>query len=637
MSLLQETISKILPPNEEAGKIVAEKLQNIFGSKHKKLGELENLLLKYVKITGEISPQIPKKCTIITCGDHGVAEMNISAYPQETTTHMTRNYVESKGAVANAMSNFCKSDMVVVDMGIVTPVEEGFGILNRRLGYGTKNFTKGPAMTKEDAQKAIETGIALVEEKVKEGYRCFLPGEMGIANTSSSAAMIATLCDLTPEEATGRGTNISDDRLKVKIDVVRKGIEVNKPDKNDGLDVMAKLGGFELACITGIILGAAANKSFVVLDGFNTGAAALVANAIAPNCKDYLMASHLAAEPAHGAILKKLNLHPYMDLRFRLGEATGSSIAVNILDCAISIYNALEKGNTNGEFKVEIPHFNKITGIVYDSHLPKFPKPDLDIKKKCRYRIDNLTKPIYSLGRLEDLAEKIASIKKEIKPTMVNKEILVISSTGKISEIDYNFIKSLSYHASSSFHIIKRGEDAESKTVEDFLNDGYSYGKTISDVNVLGISFLNLDMEDKFIKYLKYAYENYVKKDREYTISLEEFMALKTTEGVKDFAFCVGTILGAISKGILVLSDDYFSIMALKYAIRISESAKDYILFLKPDYLDLDLDINGGVISALGMKLIDAGLQMMKDMKTFAEAKVAIATDGPGKGIQVDK
>ena len=216
MSLLNQTIRKILPPDQRAIKFVRHKLAQTMTNPDG-LGELQNILLRYVGITGQINPEIPKKFTIIACADHGVAEMNVSAYPQETTAHMTRNYLVSKGAVANAMSNFCGSDMIVVDMGIKAPVDDIPGLLNRKIAPGTNNCAKGPAMTREQAIEAIETGIRLVNHYAAQGYCCFLPGEMGIANTTASASIVACLCNLTPKQATGRGTNISDERLAIKI------------------------------------------------------------------------------------------------------------------------------------------------------------------------------------------------------------------------------------------------------------------------------------------------------------------------------------------------------------------------------------------------------------------------------------
>ncbi len=605
------------------------------------LGELKELLLRYVGITGQLNPEIPKKFTIITCGDHGVAEMNVSAYPQETTAHMTRNYLVSKGAVANAMSNFCGSDMIVVDMGIKAPVEDIPGLIDRKIAHGTANCTKGPAMTRQQAQKAIETGIELVNEYAAKGYRCFLPGEMGIANTTSSAAMVAAFCNLTPEKATGRGTNISDERLAIKIEVVRRALAVNKPDPTDGLDVMSKLGGFELAAITGIILGAAANRCFVVLDGFNTGSAALAAQALCPQITSYLMASHLAAEPAHAAILDKLGLQPYMDLHFRLGEATGSSIAVNILDCAVkayqSVYRAALSDRTN-LIKPNLPIAEPELGTSFFKKIRRLPQPDEEARKKCRFRIDNLTKPIYSLGRIEEIAEDIAGITGNIRPTSLRKKIIIMTPPESCSVLQHCLTQSFARHAGAGYHFTAAPQNPQSeKTLSYSLMQGINYGAKLKDIDVLGLSCceshpreicgtlgINLEHElcnsDGTLRYKK-----------------QEFLALEPDQLLSQIAFMAGIAIGAASRSILVLSDDKASVIALKYALAIAPDIKPYLMFVCPDYLDLDITTSGGCICALGMKLIDASLQMMKDMRTFAEAKVAIANDGPGAGIQVEK
>lgn len=640
MSLLQDTIARILPPDTRAIKFVETKLDKTM-SNSGGLGELKELLLRYTGITGQINPEIPKKFTIITCADHGVAEMNVSAYPQETTAHMTRNYLVSKGAVANAMSNFCGSDMIVVDMGIKAPVDDIPGLIDRKIAHGTQNCAKGPAMTREQAQKAIETGIELVNEYAAKGYRCFLPGEMGIANTTSSAAMVACFCGLTPEKATGRGTNISDERLAVKIEVVRQALAVNKPDPSDGLGVMAKLGGFELAAITGIILGAAANRCFVVLDGFNTGSAALAAQAICPQITDYLMASHLAAEPAHAAILEKLGLHPYMDLHFRLGEATGSSIAVNILDCAIKAYQAVCRSSLSGRtslIKPHIPHADDNVSASFLRRARALPEPDEESRRKCRFRIDNLTKPIYSLGRIEELAEKIAGIKGEEKPVSVRKKILVITPPESCSLVQHCLTQSFAVHAGAGYHFTTPPQGAlDGKSLSYSFMQGIAYGSKIKDVDVLGLSCCEAHPREICgTLSLSIEHELY-NPDGSLRYTKQEFLALPPEPLFVRTAFLAGIAVGAASRSILVLSDDSASVIALKYALELVPAAKPYIMFVCPDYLDLSITTGGGCICSLGMKLIDASMQMMKDMKTFAEAKVAIANDGPGAGIQVEK
>ncbi|MDR3589498.1 MAG: nicotinate-nucleotide--dimethylbenzimidazole phosphoribosyltransferase [Negativicutes bacterium] len=336
MSLLQETLAKIGPLDEA----VMEKVQNRLDALTKpagSLGRLEDMVRQYAGITGEERPEIPGKCMVLMAADHGIAELGVSAYPVETTVHMTRNYLSAKGAGANALANYCGADMAVVDMGVAASVGELPGLWRRKIGPGTRNFTLGPAMTRQQAVQAVETGIEVVNEMVEKGYRCFSLGEMGIGNTTSSAAIVAAFAGIDPEQATGRGTGISDSRLQVKIDAVRRGLAVNRPNPADGLDVLAKVGGFEIGGLAGVILGAAANRALVVIDGFNASAAGLIANALQPLCKYYMLASHLSAEPAHNKMLDLLGLTAYIDMGLRLGEATGASLAMDLLDVSLKV------------------------------------------------------------------------------------------------------------------------------------------------------------------------------------------------------------------------------------------------------------------------------------------------------------
>lgn len=640
MSLLNQTLRKIFPPDQKAIKFVETKLNDTM-TNPEGLGELKQLLLRYVGITGQIIPEIPKKCTIITCADHGVAEMNVSAYPQETTAHMTKNYLVSKGAVANAMSNFCGSDIFVVDMGIKAPVDDIPNLINRKIAHGTNNCAKGPAMSREQAIEAIETGIELINEYAAKGYRCFLPGEMGIANTTSSAAIVACICGLTPEKATGRGTNISDERLAIKIEVVRQALAVNQPNPTDGIDIMSKVGGFELACITGIILGAAANHCFVVLDGFNTGSAALVAQVICPQVSDYLMASHLAAEPAHSAILERLHLAPYMDLQFRLGEATGSSIAVNILDCAIKAYQSVCQAAFDDQTKLIKPNIAKPQTSNKSRILKQarnIPSPDMEIRQKCRFRIDNLTKPIYSLGRIENIAENIAGIIKKEKPTSIRKKIIILTPEESCSIVQHHLTQAFALHANASYHFttIPKSSLSEKSLSYSFLQ-GICYGAKIDNVDVLGLSCCEIHPKEICGTMSFNLQHQLCNLDNSLRYDKETFLALAPTPQLCQISFMAGIAVGVASKGILLLSDDQASVIALRYALLLAPNINPYVMFVYPDYLDLKITTSGGCICSLGMKLIDSALQMMKDMKTFAEAGVAIANDGPGAGIQVSK
>lgn len=338
MSILQETLLKIAPPDTAVMATVQDQLNSLV-KPNQSLGCLADMVRQYAGIVRQSKLEKPRNCMVIAAADHGVAKLGISAYPIETTKHMTVNYLISQGASANAFANFCGAEMVVVDMGVVGDLSDIPGLWHRKIAEGTQDFTKGPAMTRNQALQAIETGIAIVNDRVQHGYTCFSLGEMGIGNTTASAAIVAAFTGLVPEQVTGRGTGISDSRMKVKIDVVRRALAVNKPNAADGIDVLAKVGGFELGALAGVVLGAAANSCAVILDGLNTTAAALIANAIQPMSKEYMLASHLSTEPAHIIALRRLNLTACVTMGVRLGEAIGASVVVDLLTTAVKLLN----------------------------------------------------------------------------------------------------------------------------------------------------------------------------------------------------------------------------------------------------------------------------------------------------------
>lgn len=343
MSLLQDTLVQITKRSQAIESKVLEQWSHVGGVDV--YGRLVPVVAQYAAATNQEVVTIPKPCMIIASADHGVADMGVSAYPKETTIGMTQNYLIPKGAGANSLANYCGADMEVIDMGVAADMTWVPGLRSHKLGMGTKNFVEEPAMTREQAIDGIEAGIALVTEKINEGYNVFLVGEMGIANTTSSALMTAKFAGLTAEEATGRGSNISDERLKLKQRIVHDVLEKYKDiDKNDGLGILASVGGFEFACIVGIMLGAAAHKALVIIDGFNTSACALVAKSLAPSTMDYVMASHLSAEKAAKSALENLGLEAYVDLGLCLGEASGGSIQMGMLDLACYMYIALRGG-----------------------------------------------------------------------------------------------------------------------------------------------------------------------------------------------------------------------------------------------------------------------------------------------------
>lgn len=635
MSLLEDTVAKIQPPDEAAGAAVRARLESLLGA-GLPLGALGELLEKYAAITGDDDPSLPKKCTIVCCGDHGVAEMNVSAYPPSTTVQMTANYLISRGTTANALSNFSGSELLVADLGIAADTEWIPGLIQRKIAFGTKNCAKGPAMTREEAIRAIETGIELAEKCVAGGCRCFLPGEMGIANTTSSACVVAAACGLTPEQATGRGTNISDERLKIKIEVVRQALEVNRPNPADGVDLLAKVGGFEIGCIAGIILGAAAHRGFVVLDGFNTGAAALIAQAICPLVPHYLMGSHLAAEPAHRFMLEKLGLRPYMDMKFRLGEATGSSIAVNLLDAVITAFGYLHLDAKDDFFDHETmpPKAVPLTNKTFDFYLDTFPSLSRPAMEACRLRVDNLSKPIYCLGYLEEIAVELAGILDEERPALDLGRTLLVFENGEMTDAQHQLTAAFAAHA-----------DAEVKTArlrpDRPLTDAFDFGReTAEDItfssSLLALALTESKGSDVFGTKADRLREALLNEDGSLRFEPQDFLSHVPKELQADAAALLGAMIaGAHNNSLIVLDDEATEIVA-RYAEALCPALAPYVLHVQPALLTLGVKAPGGVVACLGLKLVDAALHMLNDMKTFAEAKVPVANDGPGAGRQVE-
>ena len=635
MSLLEDTIAKIQPPDEATGKAVRTRLQELLGA-DKPLGVLGELLEKYAAITGDEEPSPPKKCTIVCCGDHGVAEMNVSAYPPSTTVQMTANYLISRGTTANALSNFSGAELLVADLGIAADTEWIPGLIQRKIASGTKNCAKGPAMTHEEAIRALETGVELAEKCAADGCRCFLPGEMGIANTTSSACVAAALCGLTPEQATGRGTNISDERLKTKIEVVRQALEINRPNPTDGLDILSKVGGFEIGCIAGIILGAAAHHGLVVLDGFNTGAAALIAQAICPLTPHYLMGSHLAAEPAHRAMLQKLGLRPYMDMKFRLGEATGSSIAVNLLDAAITAFGCLHLGAKDDFFEHETmpPKTVPLTNKTFDFYLDTFPSLSRTAMEACRLRVDNLSKPIYCLDYLEEIAVELAGILDEERPPSDMKRTLLVFSDEEIAGVRHRLTAAFAKHAEADVKIARLRPDRP-------LTDAFDFGRETAEnitfsSSLLALALTESDKEDAFGRKAKLMRESLLNEDGSLRFEPQDFLSHVPKELQADTAALLGAMIaGAHNRALIVLDDEATEIVA-RYAEALCPALSPYVLHVQPALLQLDVKIPGGAIACLGLKLVDAALHMLNDMKTFAEAKVPVANDGPGAGRQIE-
>jgi len=333
--ILEKTIKTIRPPNPEYRDLAQAKLNRLtkpIGS----LGRLEELAAHYVAISGEICPRLPKSMVFTLAADHGVVAEGVSAYPSSVTAQMVHNFLTG-GAAINVLARQVEAEVRIVDLGVASDLSNSPGLLVRKVGWGTKNFVNGPAMSPDEALQSVETGIELVHDAYAEGVRVVATGEMGIGNTTSSAAITAVMTGQPVSQVTGKGTGIDDAALARKVSLIERALHLNEPHPHDSLDVLAKVGGFEIGGIVGVILGGAACHMPVVLDGFISGAAALLAVAMVPACRQYLIASHVSAEPGHRAALDGLRLHPLLDLDLRLGEGTGACLAIGLLQSSLRL------------------------------------------------------------------------------------------------------------------------------------------------------------------------------------------------------------------------------------------------------------------------------------------------------------
>jgi nicotinate-nucleotide--dimethylbenzimidazole phosphoribosyltransferase len=303
------------------------------------LGRLEEIAVRLAALAGR-PPRVTAPVILTLAADHGVVAEGVSAYPQAVTAQMVENFLRG-GAAVNVLARQVGARVVVADLGVVTPLGAPAGLVVRRIAAGTANMARGPAMTRAQAEAAIETGAALAAEAIAEGADLLGTGEMGIGNTTAASAITAAITGAPADLVTGHGTGLDEAARGRKIEVVRRALSVNAPDPADGLDVVAKLGGFEIAGLVGVILAAAARRVPVALDGFIAGAAALVAVAVAPEARHALFASHRSAEPGHARALAWLGLEPYLALGMRLGEGTGAALFVPLARAAAAVYGEM--------------------------------------------------------------------------------------------------------------------------------------------------------------------------------------------------------------------------------------------------------------------------------------------------------
>lgn len=332
--LLEETIAKINDLDEAACEM-ARRRQKSLTKPPGSLGLLEDVAIQIAGITGQGLPWIEKKAVITMAGDHGVVAEGVNAFPQEVTPQMVLNFLHG-GAAINVLARQVGADVVCVDMGMVNSLDAP-GLITRRIGPGTKNMAQGPAMTPDEARASIETGIEIANQKIGEGMQLLATGDMGIGNTTPSTAILAAFTGFPVALLSGKGTGLDESGMRRKLRAIEKALAVNRPDPRNGLDVLAKVGGFEIGGIAGVILGAAAARAPVVIDGFISGAGAMIACSLAPQVRSFMIASHLSEEPGHQVMLTWLGVKPMITMHMRLGEGTGAVLSFHLIEAALRI------------------------------------------------------------------------------------------------------------------------------------------------------------------------------------------------------------------------------------------------------------------------------------------------------------
>lgn len=300
------------------------------------LGRLEETAVRYATMTGEVKPNVPRGVVFTFAADHGVATEGVSAYPREVTPQMVLNFMRG-GAGVNVLARHVGVEVRVVDIGVAYEFGVVPGLIQRKVMAGTKNLLVEPAMSREQAMEAMQVGIDLATDAAREGVGLIGTGDMGIGNTTSSAAITTVMTGRPVDEVTGKGTGIDETVHAHKVRVIQQALARHRPNQADALDVLAKVGGLEIGGLAGLMLGAAAARVPVVLDGFIAGAAALIAVGLQPRCRDYLIASHRSVERGHEAVLTQLGLKPLFDLDLRLGEGTGACLGMGLVQASIKI------------------------------------------------------------------------------------------------------------------------------------------------------------------------------------------------------------------------------------------------------------------------------------------------------------
>jgi nicotinate-nucleotide--dimethylbenzimidazole phosphoribosyltransferase len=318
------------------------------------LGRLELLACQVAGITRQARPRLTERLVFVLAADHGITAEGVSAYPSDVTAQMVYNFVRG-GAAINILSQHVGARVIIVDVGVDAELPSLPGLMSKKVRRGTRNFLQQPAMTAAEALSCIDTGIALAEAEVREGQTWVVTGDMGIGNTTASSAIVAAMTGTAVERVTGRGTGVTGAALARKAAVIKQALDLHRPNAEDALEVLAKVGGLEIGGLAGIILGAAARRCPVVLDGLISTAAALLAVGLVPSVRGYLIAGHRSVEPGHSVALQALGLEPVLDLEMRLGEGTGGALALSVLEAACRLLDGMATFEEAGVATEEAP------------------------------------------------------------------------------------------------------------------------------------------------------------------------------------------------------------------------------------------------------------------------------------------
>lgn len=339
MESLTKIVKAIEPLDQSYFQKAQAKLDNLTKPRGS-LGKLEDFAKRIVAIKEDLHPRIDRKKIVTFAADHGIADDGISAFPKEVTSQMVLNFLKG-GAGVNVLARHVGAEVAVVDIGVDHDFGQMDGLVVQKIGKGTGNISKGPAMKREDAVKSLLVGIEMAERAHQDGVDVLGLGDMGIGNTTPSSAILAAITGKDAKQVTSRGTGIDDATLSRKVDLIEKSLEVNRPDPKDTIDVLAKVGGFEIGGIAGAIIGCARNRIPVVIDGFICSAGALIAFGLNPLVREYVFASHLSVEQGHRVMLDHMELSPMFDLSLRLGEGSGAALGIGLLEAGVRILNEM--------------------------------------------------------------------------------------------------------------------------------------------------------------------------------------------------------------------------------------------------------------------------------------------------------